>query len=55
MNPTLGMTRPSVYSALNYRPTSNRNIPAYNISSSVKANMMRIGPYTTLTYNARRL
>lgn len=44
MNPTLGMTRTSVYSALTYRPTYNRNIPAYNISISVKANMMRNGP-----------
>jgi len=43
MNLTLGMTRPSVYSALTYRPTYNINIPAYNISSSAKTNIMRPG------------
>ena len=58
MNPTLGMTRPPVYSASTYRPTYTRNpayIPAYNISSAARTNMVRPGPYTTRTYNARRL
>jgi hypothetical protein len=52
MNPTLGMIRPPIYSASTYRPTYNRN---YNVSSLARTNMMRPGPYTTRTYNARRL
>ena len=55
MNPTLGMTRQSVYSVLTYCPTYNRNIPAYNISSIARINMMKPGPYTTRTYIAIRL
>ena len=55
MNPTLGMTRPPVYSASTYRPTYNRNISGYNIPSAQRINMMRPGPYTSRTYNARRL
>ncbi len=55
MNPTLGMKRPPVYSASTYRPTYNRNIPAYNVSSTARTNMIRTGPYTTRTYNAKRL
>ena len=42
MIPTLGMTRPLVYSALTYRLTYNRNIPAYNIPSAARTNMMRL-------------
>ena len=55
MNPTLGMTRPPIYSASTYRSNYNRNYPAYNISSAARTNMMRPGPYTSRTYNARRL
>jgi len=55
MNPTLGMTRPPIYSASTYRSTYNRNASGYNIPSSQRINMMRPGPYTSRTYNARRL
>ena len=55
MNPTLGMTRPPIYSASTYRSNYNRNYPAYGVSSAARTNMMRPGPYTSRTYNARRL
>ena len=55
MNPTLGITRPPIYSASTYRPYYNRNISAYNVTSAARTNMMRPGPYTSRTYNARRL
>jgi len=43
MNLTLGMTRPSLYIDLTYRPIYNINIPAYNISSAAKTIIMRPG------------